>query len=129
MLHDADNSFGLGVYRAYYSASDAGFGSPDCPHTECGGGSATLLANSSDGLVWSKPDLGLFNWTGSGVRSGVHGCHSCYDMERRRNNCSLDAAGQRQRPRARVPACLVAHGEISSAPAASALCWTRLPAA
>eukprot|EP01052_Picozoa_sp_SAG31_P043138 SAG31_NODE_7092_length_1791_cov_1.023050_2_plen_335_part_00 len=62
VLFDPDNSLGLGVYRAFYSASDGGFGAPDCPKGECGSGSATLVANSSDGLVWEKPRLGLFGW-------------------------------------------------------------------
>lgn len=63
-------------YRAYYTASDDGFGSPDCPKDECGGGSATLLANSLDGLTWGKPDLGLFNWTGQGVFQGQNSSHT-----------------------------------------------------
>jgi len=64
VLYDPQNPHGLGVYRAFYSAGDDGFKSPDCSTSECAGGSATLEANSSDGLRWEKPGLGLWSWTG-----------------------------------------------------------------
>ena len=71
VLYDPDDSFGLGRFRAFYSASDGGFGAADCPPGECPGGSATLVANSSDGLVWQKPKLGLFGWANSSKNRGV----------------------------------------------------------
>lgn len=71
VLYDPENSFGLGQFRAFYSASDGGFGTADCPPHECPGGSATLVANSSDGLVWEKPKLGLFAWSNSSKNRGM----------------------------------------------------------
>jgi hypothetical protein len=49
VIYDPSNTAGLGVYRAFYSAGDAGFIAPDCPKDECGEGTATLMANSTDG--------------------------------------------------------------------------------
>ena len=43
VLYDPDDSTGLGVYRAFYSAGDPAFVAPDCPPNECGSGTATLM--------------------------------------------------------------------------------------
>ena len=71
VLFDPHDTFGQGRFRAFYSASDDGFLTADCPPGECPGGSATLVANSSDGLVWEKPKLGLFPWSNASKNRGV----------------------------------------------------------
>jgi hypothetical protein len=71
VLYDPEDAFGLGRFRAFYSASDGGFGAADCPPGECGAGSATLVANSTDGISWEKPRLGLFAWSSSKKNRGT----------------------------------------------------------
>jgi hypothetical protein len=53
-LYDPDDTFGLGRYRVYYSASVKGAGG-GIPGES--GDSATLYATSQDGISWDKPAL------------------------------------------------------------------------
>ena len=62
---------GHGRFRLFFSASDPGFVSPDCGPDECGSGTAVLYANSTDGLNWERPGLGLWGWRGEGAHRGV----------------------------------------------------------
>lgn len=62
ILYDPKDTFGLGRYRVYYSALDKAF------HGSIPGessGSATLYATSDDGLVFDKPALHRYNYSGS----------------------------------------------------------------
>jgi len=62
VLYDPDDSFGLGKYRVYYSASVKGAGG-GIPGES--GDSATLYATSADGISWEKPALHRYELNGS----------------------------------------------------------------
>merc|ERR1712176_809040 len=50
VIYDRENADGLGVYRCLYG---------DCVKGCCS--QILLYANSSDGITWEKPNLGLFD--------------------------------------------------------------------
>ena len=62
VLYDPQDKFGLGKYRAYYSAGDDHFGGSIPGESQ---GSATLYATSHDGISFTKPDLGRVSFKNS----------------------------------------------------------------
>ena len=62
VLYDPDDSFGLGKYRVYYSASVKGAGGGIPGESS---DSATLYATSADGISWEKPALHRYEFNGS----------------------------------------------------------------
>ena len=62
VLYDANDTFGLGKYRVYYTAADPSFGGAIPGESS---GSATLYATSDDGITFHKPSLGRVTFQNS----------------------------------------------------------------
>jgi hypothetical protein len=66
VLFDPDDTFGLGRYRVYYSASVKGAGGA-IPGESAS--AATLYAISHDGLAWTKPALHRYDFGGNSANN------------------------------------------------------------
>lgn len=88
------------IYRMYYRGSHFDTETQQATHRE-----VTCYAESEDGIHWTKPDLGLFEWEGSRdnniVWDGI-GCHNFAPFKDANPDCPPDerykALGRENRP-------------------------------